>query len=313
MTWPDGFGTPLRLDGSARDAVTIEPNEPPAVVGLASMRVGIGGQRTIESITATPPVTGLEQLVGSRGGGHLRTALADAVPDERRRGTPLYLLLDDISGCSLIAGFAWSRWRDQWPGPEDTKPVRPSRESMDGVCFGFAPGTTAFTDADPDAPHVRVVEPLGHPDDPDGWHPLADLPPVSMRRARRIDAWHSTTDGTIRVDAGFQDSAGDPSGQRVAIHEYRLQATIDIASMMLTEVRADPRILPFLECPSAATSATAVEGTAVAELRETVLARLAKTAGCTHLNDALRALAEIPHLIDALDAELGGQRAARRP
>jgi len=44
-------------------------------------------------------------------------------------------------------------------------------------------------------------------------------------------------------------------------------------------------------------------GTPLADMREEVLTRLPGVAGCTHLNDALRALAEVPaltrHLIDA--------------
>jgi hypothetical protein len=35
-----------------------------------------------------------------------------------------------------------------------------------------------------------------------------------------------------------------------------------------------------------------------------VLERLSKTGGCTHLNDALRALAEVPVLLSALNARL---------
>jgi hypothetical protein len=37
-------------------------------------------------------------------------------------------------------------------------------------------------------------------------------------------------------------------------------------------------------------------------MRETVLAELAGPAGCTHLNDALRALAEVPALVERLTA-----------
>ena len=38
------------------------------------------------------------------------------------------------------------------------------------------------------------------------------------------------------------------------------------------------------------------------ELREKVLVELRGTAGCTHLNDALRALAEVPVLVHRLRA-----------
>jgi hypothetical protein len=42
--------------------------------------------------------------------------------------------------------------------------------------------------------------------------------------------------------------------------------------------------------------------TPLPELREKVLAELKGTAGCTHLNDALRALAEVPALVQHLRA-----------
>jgi hypothetical protein len=40
--------------------------------------------------------------------------------------------------------------------------------------------------------------------------------------------------------------------------------------------------------------------TPIAELRNTVLERLRKTAGCTHLNDMIRSLAEAPVLAGKL-------------
>ena len=46
----------------------------------------------------------------------------------------------------------------------------------------------------------------------------------------------------------------------------------------------------------------AIVGTPLGELRTTVLERLSGTRGCTHLNDAMRALAEVPTLLTELDA-----------
>src|SRR4051794_12838067 len=40
MTWPGGLGTQLRLDGRARDIVTIDAGAP-RVVGYGSVQVGI--------------------------------------------------------------------------------------------------------------------------------------------------------------------------------------------------------------------------------------------------------------------------------
>jgi len=299
-SWPHGWGTQLRVEGRARDAVTHSPADPPIVVAEAVTYVGIGDSRTIEDIAAVHEPDGLQMLVGCRGGGYLRTALAEFLPEELERGTPLYLLLDDLSGVSLIAGVAWTAWPQLWPGEFVPGP----RNSMDGVCIGFAPGSPALVEVRESSPmrRVQVVPPLVHPDDPLGWHELAELPPVSLRRARRIEVWRDPVDGTVMIDAAFQDSAGHPDHHRVAIHEYLLRATVDPDSLLVTSVDADPRILPFTSCPNAVATASRVSGTPVAELRTTVLERLAKTDGCTHLNDALRALAEVPVLLAQLDA-----------
>jgi hypothetical protein len=77
-------------------------------------------------------------------------------------------------------------------------------------------------------------------------------------------------------------------------------ATVDPVQGILSSVTADPRVLPYLECPSAAGGVDAMIGTPVADLRDAVLERLKGTAGCTHLNDALRALAEVPVLARTL-------------
>ena len=63
------------------------------------------------------------------------------------------------------------------------------------------------------------------------------------------------------------------------------------------------RILPFSECPGAIHNAKRLIGSHVADVRETVLAQLRGPEGCTHLNDALRALAEVPKLAGYLETE----------
>jgi hypothetical protein len=72
--------------------------------------------------------------------------------------------------------------------------------------------------------------------------------------------------------------------------------------LQLLSVEAEPRVLPFVECPGAAMNASRLLGTPLPELRDRVLAELKGTAGCTHLNDALRALAEVPVLVKHLRA-----------
>ena len=135
---------------------------------------------------------------------------------------------------------------------------------------------------------------LRDPADPEGWHEFPATPGTAMRRARRIDIWRDTL---IHIDAHFQDSATTPSGPRAALHEYRIRATADPVSLELLSLEAEPRVLPFSECPAAAANARRMVGKTLAELREAVLVELRGVAGCTHLNDALRALADVPVLL----------------
>jgi hypothetical protein len=57
-----------------------------------------------------------------------------------------------------------------------------------------------------------------------------------------------------------------------------------------------PRVLPYGECPLAVTYVGALTGLPLSELRGAVLERLRGPLGCTHLNDMLRALADVPAL-----------------
>ncbi len=234
--WTDG----LMLYGSARDAVTVDADLPPLIVATASTEVSIGAERTIEAITVVPERPAIGDLVGSRGGGHLRSALDGVLPGERESGSPLYLLLDDISGTSLIAG--WSLARNLEPPP--VNPDRPQRPP-EGVCIGFAPGSSALEPREDRvaAPTAKRVKSLVNADDPLGWHEFkAPAGTASMRRSRRIDVWHeSRPDGdVIVVDSAFQDSAHDEDGGRTAIHEYLLRATADATTFRTAIGRTRP-------------------------------------------------------------------------
>jgi hypothetical protein len=258
--------------------------------------------RTIVAIEANPPRAKLAQLIGTRGGGRLRGALEHFVPEERRHATPLYLILDDISGASLVAQWAWSQWQKDWlesPGAMTRPQLKQRIQEMEGICTGFAPGSSSL---DPN----RVVElsaeaagapDLRRPDDPDGWHEFTLQNTVGMRRARRIDV---RLDQLIHIEAAFQDSAARPDGTRAALHEYQLSATADPGSLRLVSIDATPRVLPFGECPGAVKNIARLVGAELAHLRQTVLDQLPGTLGCTHLNDALRALAEVPALVSHL-------------
>jgi hypothetical protein len=302
MTWSDAgdpFNMKQHLHGRARDVrVPDDATAEPVVLGEAEVDATATFDRVIESLRVSPARVGIEGLVGARGGSQLRGAIDEVLPGERVAGTPLHLLLDDLAGCTLIAGFVWTRFMPELVRERSTQGEE-HRNRMEGVCIGFAPGSSSLAvDRETLGDYTQVVTSLVHPEEPAGWHDFPESPEMSMRRARRIDVWR---DGdVIRVDSSFQDSSGDPEYGRVAVHEYGLEATVDVASGNLTSVTADPRVLPFLECPGAVDNITRLIGLPVRDLRSAVPEMLGRTNGCTHLNDALRALAEVPILADQL-------------
>ncbi len=298
--WPDGFGEPMVMRGQARDIFTDEKGAID-LIAEDEFRIRATARREILAIEVFPDRPEAQKLVGCRAGGQSRSVLAEALPDEKAAGTPLYLLLDDFAGASLVAGWAWSRWVDDWRAMARTKGTASTagkNGNMAGICAGFRPGSTALDDqgsARQDVQSFAKVPSLVDPEDPEGWHALSEQEGVGKRRARWIDIWRE--DGLIQMDIGFQDSGTTPEGDhRAAIHEYRVRATADPDTLVLSSVDVDPRVLPFRECPAASPNAAIMVGTPLRELREAVLLELKGTAGCTHLNDVLRSMAEVPQL-----------------
>jgi Protein of unknown function (DUF2889) len=297
--WPDGFGQPVIMIGRARDVLTGPDGGPPKVLAEDSFRIGATARREILEIDVEPRRPAVDVLVGARGGGHLRALLAEVMPEERINGSPLYLLLDDFSGASLVAGWIWSQWRENWQEQARANGAASTAGKhgvMTDICAGFEQGSTALL---PDGSSNRTqscadVPSLVNPLDPDGWHTLYDHAPVSMRRARRIDVWREGAD--VRIEIGFQDSGTNPKGGRTAIHEYLVHATALGDDLTLAHIAVDPRVLPYRECPNAAPNAALMIGQTLEDFRRSVLETLPGPLGCTHLNDVLRSMAEVPHL-----------------
>ena len=311
MSWPGGLRVEggsvadLRLEGRARDLLTPSTSDSASegearVVAEARLTALTGRQRDITEIEADPAPEGLQRLVGCRAGGNLRKAIASEMPHEVDAGTPLHLLLDDLAGATLIAGFAWFRWAEHVPEFRERLANAPGPK-MVGICSGFRDGSSALH---PDgtlkgiSENVADAPPLADAADPFGWHELGDHPDMAMRRARRIDVW--VEDGMFEVDAMFRDSCWEPDGREIIVHEYQLLAQADAATGVLRSVLARPRVLPYPECPVAAPNAAWLNGSTLRSLRAEVLDRLRSTDCCTHLNDGLRALAEVPVLAGAL-------------
>lgn len=301
VAWPKGATGQRIMHGRSRDFLTPASGEG-AVQAEATMEAVLEFDKTISAIAAVPAPPELQRLVGERGGGHLRLLMREIMPELIDSADPLYLLLDDISGVSLVSAWAWSLWNPEW--------LEQMRESMGGaatmmqeradVCWGLQRGNSGLDLASrrEDVGSADAGE-LRNPADPAGWHEFPALEGVTMRRARRIDVWRDKA-GLIRIDSAFQDSAPRPDGTRAALHEYRLEASADPDTLELLTISPEARVLPFHECPGAITNAMALVGTSLPEIRNTVLNELRGPKGCTHLNDALRALADVPKLVEYL-------------
>jgi hypothetical protein len=299
MSWPDGMGNDLHLKGRARDLLTPVEGEP-VVVDRADLYAVTGPARDIQRIEADPAPDALQRLVGCRAGGNLRKSIATELPGEGASGTPLHLLLDDLAGSTLISGFVFIRWLDHLPEMRERLTKAPVHQRMEDICSGFRSGSSALR-SDGSIVHNQNTAypgPLADPADALSWHELDEPPVPAMRRARRIDVWGEGD--TIGIDAMFRDSAWDPDGRELVVHEYQMLGAADRASGVLLWVTAVPRVLPYAECPGAAPNAAWMAGTELRAMRTEVLARLRAADCCTHLNDGLRSLAEVPILAASL-------------
>jgi len=303
--WPDGEGGDMDVVGSARDLYTPRRvDSAPRTVREDGFTARLTPERRILRIDATGGKRAVAELAGSQGGKQLRGRIGEVLPEELDGATPLYLLLDDLAGASLVAGWAFSQWVQGWEealfdGPESDA----RRQRNEGVCIGFSPSSPVMIGSREDRQHFpRIVPALDSGADRQAWHSLSsqdDGP--GARRARRLDV---RLDGnTVRMNAHFQDSASRPDGQRMGLHEYLITATADRETMTLRSLDVDPRVLPFGYCPMAVPNTARLIGTPLGDLRQAVLAELPRTLGCTHLNDMLRSLADVPQLAATIEQQ----------
>jgi Protein of unknown function (DUF2889) len=304
MTWVGGLGTELRLAGRGRDLFTPAIGSP-SVLADQGVAVEVSPERRVLRFGVREEATGafreVPELVGRSAMGGFRAAVAEQVPELIEAGTPSSLLVDDTPGATLISGFAHSRWIPVERLLAVSKAQGHVRPSMEGICTGFMPGSSSLAPGGTTrwTHRTRAVMPLADDSDAWAWHEAPVIEEVSMRRMRRIDVW--AEDGLIRIDSMFQDSATTPEGGRDAVHEYTVSATADRANGKLLEVTPVPRVLPYAECPLATQQVGRLIAVPLAELRAVVLERLAGVAGCTHLNDAVRAMADVPALVGLLE------------
>lgn len=297
--WSQGNSDTYRIIGRSRDLATPLESDP-QMIGEDVIEATLGADRRLIALDGSRLSDRLARFAGLNVGGELRSAMAHDLADEVRGETRLHRLLDDLAGASFMSVAAWYAWEGGIPGHAARANVLdPTLRPVEGVCLSYVPGSPSMTDdgfgIEDNADHPLGPHPLGN-DDPLGFHVLAEHEGPNQWRLRRTDLW--CEDGDLVIDAWFQDSSaihGDPS-QRVIFHEYGLVARADPETLELKAITVAPHVLPYITCHAAPTTARTLIGRSLRELRSQVPIILKGSAGCTHLNDMLRALQDVAGL-----------------
>ena len=298
-THPAGTGK-SDVELRARDAVARQ-RDTVDVLGQVCVRAHLT-DRVIDDIASDAPDTRLAQLVGERVGPGFRATVGKLLPEEVQRASLLHLLLDDWVGASLVSGYGLQHTAITL-GIEEKMPPG-TADTMAGICSGFAPDASlvAYTRHNGTIPSVHgPVAPLLTPPDDVGQHAVEPLQPHGMRRLRRLDLLPvdaESADRSVGFDAHFRDSHVDGDGVETIVHEYTVAGSVDTSTRTITSVIAEVRVLPWQECPGAIGSATRAEGMTLSELRGRIRGEFVGTSTCTHLNDTLRAIADLDALLN---------------
>jgi hypothetical protein len=285
-THPAGTGH-SDVDLRARDAVGREAGGV-AVLGVVEVRAHLA-ERIIDDIHADD--ARVAELLGDRVGPGFRSTVGRLFPDEAMHAGLLHLLLDDWVGAALVSGYAVQHTAITL-GIEQKLPAG-TADHMADICAGFAEGASLVPYAKRNGTIPAVHGPVAPPLAADGMHAVEPLRAHGMRRLRRLDL---APDGDF--DAHFRDSHVDGGGVETIVHEYTVEGAVDASTRTITSVDATVRVLPWRECPGAIGSATRIGGMTLSELRDRVRGEFVGTSTCTHLNDTLRAVADLTALLD---------------
>lgn len=297
---PDGLLGDVILEARGRDLAT-DADGKATVLSAAAVHAQIAyvPHRIVTRLSTEPEAHELATVVGQSASSGFRARVDDALGDRRWIHPLRYQLLDDLPTVLLVSGYAIGAGGAAFPrSGSDLKVLQ-----HPDLCAGWAVGGTILNEMEELGYAPVVTGPpapdLDGGDDPLAWHEgVAPLPPHGMRRRRCLDIWRE--EDLVLVECLFRDSHFDTAGCETVVHEYTVHATVDPDTMRFDDCTADVGALPWLECPAAAASAQRLAGTTLDDLRSRVRGSFVGPSTCTHLNDTLRSLEDVPRLLDAL-------------
>ena len=303
MSWPDGLGTDLHLEGRARDLLTPMHGEPHGGQAAGPLRGHRPRARHPGASRPTRRRAGLQRLVGCRAGANLRSAIAQELPDEVESGTPLLPPARRPGGLDAhlrvrLLPLGRPRPRD----PRAGSPTRPRRVMRD-ICSGFRDGSSSLLS---DGTISGVRQNTARPG------PLADPGrPARLARTRRPSRDRhapGAPDRRVGRATGSRDRRhvprqlpGTPTAHEVVVHEYQITGRgrpgDGDAARRSTPC---PVSCPTPSAPGRPRTRRGWPGPTCGRCAPRCSQRLRATDCCTHLNDGLRSLAEVPVLAASL-------------
>jgi hypothetical protein len=299
-----------RVTGAARDLVTPGTGEPSAWATNIEARVD-GAAGIITNLRTQPDEPRVEALVGAGVRFGFRKAAASAMSEaeaEAETTSLLLRLLDDLPLAYMVSGHVMllkeglGRW-DETTGDDNSVPGGNGKRRLPqaDICAGWQTGGHLLSYVEQNGTVAHRVGPEAPPlvsaDDALAWHARPPLPVAATRRSRRLDVTPAE-DGTARVDSHYRDSYVDLEGIERVLHEYVVEAEVEVASGVILWAQAVPRVLPWTECPQAAESGSRLAGLYLRNLSDVVRNEFTGTTTCTHLNDTMRSLADVTALLE---------------
>ena len=166
--WPDGFGGQTVIVGIARDLLTADDGAEPVVQVEFVLR--LAPDRSIVDVVVDGSDAELGGLTGLRVGPGFRAAANECTARSVAPGTPLGLLLVDLSGAALVSSYAMlaSGLIGQTdPNSFDARADQCAGWVDDGVMLAAIRDTGTIP-----APVGPPSPPLEPPDDPLSWHAI---------------------------------------------------------------------------------------------------------------------------------------------
>jgi hypothetical protein len=292
IAYPDGLmGEVIVVDVRGRDTRATADGAAEVTDELSAGFEIQPATNTITRVDVRQSSAPLEPLLGiGLRGGYTRELAARLPEQASRRRSLCFSALEDLSGAHFVSGYAHliEGIISQTPEHADM-----AAERQADICIGWAA----------DGPFIASTRARGHipvpvgptaPDIDNGYE-MATMIPPTVRRQRRIDVVNpADATGEWRLQEHFRDSYAGRDGEMV-MHEYLVDAVFDRDGRVVS-IAADPRVLPWSECPGAAASAQRLVGQTLGELPARVRADLVGATTCTHLNSTLRTLADAEFL-----------------